>query len=300
MTNKEKDERYMRLAIAEANIAEQHGDVPVGAVLVCRDQVIAHAHNNREQEKTVLGHAEINVIQTAEQLLNRRHLNDCTLYVTLEPCMMCTGAIVQARIGRVVFSLADPKGGCFVSLFNLDHIVQLNHHPKWEQGVLEQETQPMLTAFFKAKRQLRPECFIATDVADRSACQALRNQVFVQEQGVPESLEIDEADKTARYFAIRKGSEVVATLRIIGDGDTVTLGRFAVAKSQRGKHLGRKLILFTEQVLRTSGVKKIQLHAQIQVVDFYQKYGYKKVSEPFEEAGIMHVTMERKLRTRTR
>lgn len=150
MTN---DERYMLMALEEARLAAQEGEVPVGAVLVSGDEVIARGHNRREQRKSALSHAELEVIEAGCTTLNRWRLNGCTLYVTLEPCPMCAGAIINARIDRVVYGAADDKAGSVGSLIHL-FAVDYNHTPRVTTGVLAEECSQVLAEFFEKLRKI--------------------------------------------------------------------------------------------------------------------------------------------------
>lgn len=146
----------MRLAIAQAQLAEAHDDVPIGAVVV-RDSadgpvVIAARHNERELTGDPTAHAEVLAVRDAAQVVGHWRLLDCTLYVTLEPCVMCAGALVNARIGRVVYGATDPKAGAVASLYEVCADVRLNHRPPVEAGVLADECGQLLKAFFAARR----------------------------------------------------------------------------------------------------------------------------------------------------
>lgn len=148
------DERFMRLALKQAHKAIELDEVPIGAIIVNKSgKIIANAHNLRETKHTTLGHAELVAIHRACQKLKSWRLLDCTLYVSLEPCFMCAGALVQARVGRVVFGAADPKGGALKSLASLHEHPQLNHQFKVTAGVLENECSDLLKKFFKNKRK---------------------------------------------------------------------------------------------------------------------------------------------------
>jgi tRNA(adenine34) deaminase len=143
----------MQQALLQAQIAKIKDEVPIGAVIVNADGIVAAAHNVRESEHNPVGHAELIAIQRASQALGRWRLNDCTLYVTLEPCTMCAGAIVLARLARVVYAAHDPKAGAVGSLFNILEDTRLNHQPQLEAGVLEAEAAEMLRQFFREKRK---------------------------------------------------------------------------------------------------------------------------------------------------
>lgn len=149
----EKDELYMKMAIDEAEKAKALGEVPIGAIIVHEDKVIARAHNLRETTQNATTHAELSAIQDACSELNNWRLEDTTLYVTLEPCPMCAGAILQSRIPRVVYGARDPKGGCVDSLYRLLNDQRFNHECDVTEGVLADECGEMLTSFFRAIRE---------------------------------------------------------------------------------------------------------------------------------------------------
>lgn len=142
----------MRLALEQAARAEDHGDVPVGAVVTCGDRVVSSACNERELRRDPTAHAELLALGDAARLLGRWRLDDCTLYVTLEPCVMCAGAIVNARLARVVFGAADPKAGALGSLYNVAADPRLNHEPEVRHGVLAVECGALLGEFFRRRR----------------------------------------------------------------------------------------------------------------------------------------------------
>lgn len=148
-----KDEYYMTLAIKEAKKAEKIGEVPIGAVLVVDDVVVAKAHNLRETEQRSIAHAEILAIDEACRKLRTWRLENSTLYVTLEPCPMCAGAIVMSRIERVVFGAFDPKAGCAGTLMNLLNEPRFNHQTEVISGVKQEQCSEMLTCFFQKLRE---------------------------------------------------------------------------------------------------------------------------------------------------
>lgn len=149
----EKDRQYMQLAIEEAKKAEALAEVPIGAIIVHRGEVIARAHNLRETSQNAVTHAELSAIQGACEKLGSWRLEETTLYVTLEPCPMCAGAILQSRIPRVVYGARDPKAGCVDSLYRLLNDPRFNHECEVVEGVLSDECGAMLTAFFRAIRE---------------------------------------------------------------------------------------------------------------------------------------------------
>jgi tRNA(adenine34) deaminase len=146
------DEQFMRLAIDQAKIAEENGDVPIGAVIVHKNQIIAKAYNQREQLKDPTAHAEIIALTQASAALENWHLNGCTMYVTLEPCPMCAGALVLSRMARLVYGCDDPKTGAVKSLYNIVTDDRLNHRLEVTSGVLADECAKQLQDFFQKKR----------------------------------------------------------------------------------------------------------------------------------------------------
>lgn len=146
------DEYYMKLAIEEAKKAQKLGEVPIGAIIVKNNEVIASAHNLRETAQLPTAHAEHIAIERASKVVGSWRLEECRLYVTLEPCVMCAGAIVMSRIPKVVYGATDPKGGCSGSLMNLLEESQFNHRAEIVKGVLEQECGDLLRNFFRELR----------------------------------------------------------------------------------------------------------------------------------------------------
>jgi len=152
MNNNKEDKRFMRMAIGAARIAEENGDVPIGAVIVYKNQIIGKAYNQREQLKDPTAHAEIIALTQAAAALENWHLNGCTMYVTLEPCPMCAGALVLSRMDRLVYGCDDPKSGACGSLYNIVGDERLNHRLEVSSGVLAEECREQLRNFFEQRR----------------------------------------------------------------------------------------------------------------------------------------------------
>ena len=152
-----EDEKFMKEAIRQAKKAEAIGDVPIGCVIVSDGRIIARGYNKRNRNKTVLAHAELLAMSKACKKAGDWRLEDCTMYITLEPCQMCAGAIVQARIPRVVIGSMNPKAGCGGSILNLLQMKEVNHQVEVTRGVLEEECSEMLSAFFRKLRQKKKE-----------------------------------------------------------------------------------------------------------------------------------------------
>lgn len=147
-------EHYMQMALSEARAAYEEKEVPVGAVIVRNGAVIASAHNQREMLHDPTAHAEMIAITQAAEAMGDWRLQECTLYVTLEPCPMCAGAIVQSRLAGVVYGAADPKAGACHSLFNITQDERLNHRAEVLGGIMEQECKSILQEFFREQRSL--------------------------------------------------------------------------------------------------------------------------------------------------
>lgn len=147
-----KYEKYMKEAIKQAKKAYALEEVPIGCVIVYHDKIIGRGYNRRNTDKSTLAHAEITAIRKASKKLGDWRLEDCILYVTLEPCQMCAGAIVQARIPTVVMGSMNPKAGCGGSVLNILQIPEFNHQVEIIKGILEIECSDMLTSFFKELR----------------------------------------------------------------------------------------------------------------------------------------------------
>ena len=144
---------FMKLAIKEAKKAELIDEVPIGAVIVKDGKVIARAHNKKESENQATRHAEIEAIEKATKKVNNWWLEDCDIYVTLEPCAMCAGALINSRLRNIYFGAYDKKAGCCGSLYNLPEDTRFNHRLKVEGGILEEECASLLTNYFKKKRK---------------------------------------------------------------------------------------------------------------------------------------------------
>lgn len=148
-----KEEKYMHAAIREAKKAYALEEVPIGCVIVYEDKIIARGYNRRNTDKNTIAHAEMSAIKKASKKLGDWRLEGCTMYVTLEPCQMCAGAIVQARIDKVVIGSMNAKAGCAGSVLNLLDIPAFNHQVAVQKGVLEEECSEMLSNFFRELRQ---------------------------------------------------------------------------------------------------------------------------------------------------
>lgn len=151
------EEKFMKEAIRQAKKAYALREVPIGCVIVYEGKIIARGYNRRNTDKNTTSHAEINAIRKASKKLGDWRLEGCTLYVTLEPCQMCAGAIVQARVTRVVIGSMNAKAGCGGSILNLLEMQEFNHQAEVERGVLQEECSEMLSAFFRKLREIQKE-----------------------------------------------------------------------------------------------------------------------------------------------
>ena len=152
---KKPEVKFMKMAIKEAIKARDIDEVPVGCVIVKDNKVIARGYNKREKDQDPTSHAELKTLQKAGKKLNSWRLEDCDIYVTLEPCIMCSGAIIQSRIRHIYFGAYDPKGGALGSSINVLEANNINHHPEVTGGVLEEECAIILKDYFRKKRELK-------------------------------------------------------------------------------------------------------------------------------------------------
>lgn len=146
-------ENYMKQALKQAKKAAALGEVPIGCVIVYEDKIIARGYNRRTIDKNTLSHAELNAIRKASKKLGDWRLENCEMYVTLEPCQMCSGAIVQARMKKVYIGCMNPKAGCAGSILNLLNMPEFNHQVEIETGILEKECSEIIKDFFKRLRE---------------------------------------------------------------------------------------------------------------------------------------------------
>ena len=147
------DEKYMKEAVRQAKKAYAIGEVPIGCVIVYEDKIIGRGYNRRTVDKNTLAHAELAAIKKASRKLGDWRLEGCTMYVTLEPCQMCSGAIIQSRMDRVVIGCMNPKAGCAGSVLNLLQMPEFNHQAELATGVLEEECSQLMKSFFKELRE---------------------------------------------------------------------------------------------------------------------------------------------------
>ena len=150
-----REEKYMKLALNEAKKAEAIDEVPIGCVIVKDDKVIARGFNRRESKRMVISHAEIEAINKANKKLDAWRLEDCEIYITVEPCIMCAGAIIQGRFKRVIYGTEDFRGGAVGSSIDVLKANDINHHPEVIGGILKEECSSLISNYFKRKREIK-------------------------------------------------------------------------------------------------------------------------------------------------
>lgn len=162
------DEKYMKEAIRQAKKAAALDEVPIGCVIVNEGQIIARGYNRRNTDKNTLSHAELLAVRKASKKLGDWRLEGCTLYVTLEPCQMCAGAIIQARVDRVVIGSMNPKAGCAGSVLNILEMDGFNHKAEVERGILQEECSRMLSEFFRELRERKKTKIVRSERIDKT------------------------------------------------------------------------------------------------------------------------------------
>ncbi|QIK69088.1 GNAT family N-acetyltransferase [Erysipelothrix sp. HDW6C] len=289
-------QKFMQVAYEEAKIAYAKGEVPVGAVIVRNGEILAKAHNLRESLQRASAHAEILAIDEASTHLKTWNLSECTLYVTVEPCQMCTGAVMQAHLGTIVYGAKEPNSGSIESILKIKEIVGYNHYPYIVNGIMEEESKELMVNFFKDRREETVKVKRITEETF-AAYLEVRKEVFVKEQNVDLSLEIDEYDVLDNENVVHIGAfykgDVVGTARYFKNNDTMKIGRVAVLKSHRHLKVGSKLMAYTETQARNNGFKRMELGAQVSAVPFYEHNGYAKYGDIFLDADIDHIMMEK-------
>lgn len=286
--------KYMREALNQARQAYEKDEVPVGAVLVYQDKIISKGHNLRETNQLVTSHAELLCIEKANQILEDWKLEDCTLYVTLEPCVMCAGVILQSRIKQVIYGAPDPKGGAFGSVISMHEL-----NPKLEitKGILEKECSSILTEYFKEKRKSQLKIKKIQNKKDFEQYLQLRCQVFVGEQDVDPDIEYDDYDTLERDDVVFVGAfinnEIVGGLRFVIEESMIKVGRVVVNRDYRSKNIGKRLMDYVDVYAVNNGIKVAKLGAQLTAVGFYEKCGYSTYGDKFIDAGIDHIMMKK-------
>ncbi|MBO5214119.1 MAG: tRNA adenosine(34) deaminase TadA [Clostridia bacterium] len=252
-------ESFMRRALACAEKAKALGEVPVGAVVVKDGKIIATGYNRREKGKNALLHAEIIAIQRACKRVGDWRLSDCDLYVTLEPCPMCTGAIINARIRRVYFGARDPKAGCMGSLCDLTSL-PFNHQPEVIQGVLEQECSGQLTDFFRQVRvEKTPEQkILSLRPFSQEDLPVLKQYLFSHRSVKSVSAIIDQwkEDKKSEHFALSVDERAVGYGRLTKKEETAEI-EVSIFSDFRGKTYGKQAVEQLLSVAKNRGYSSV-------------------------------------------
>ena len=286
-------QKYMVEALTLAQQAYHENEIPIGAIIVYNDQIIGRGYNKRQQDHNPIGHAEIMAIQEASQFLKSWNLSDCTLYVTVEPCPMCAGALLQSQFGTVVFGVSEPNSGSLGSIVDLSDY-PYNHKMNVVKGIMETECKDLMTSFFREVRKMKIKVRKVTEENFEDYLN-IRKEVFVEEQQVPIELEIDELDdlsvKTVTHIAAFVGDEMIGTSRLIKDGKTLRVGRVAVLKKNRKQGVGEAMLKYAKIQAENNGYERLVLGAQLTAIPFYEKSGYVVDGEIYLDADIEHKDM---------
>lgn len=288
--------KYMEMALEEAKIAFNKNEVPVGAVIVKDNQVIARAHNLREKNINITAHAEILAIEIASKNLGTWNLSACTLYVTVEPCPMCAGAIIQSQIKEVIFACPEPNSGSFGTVIDLSTLY--NHKPDIQSGLLANESEALMKSFFKNKREQSIKVK-RINQEEFDTYLSIRKKVFVDEQNVSIEEEIDEHDHPNNvnviHIAAFQGDTMIGTQRIFRSKEEYKIGRVAVLEPYRKLGVGSALLAYAQKQAINNGIKTLKLGAQLSAVPFYEKNGYTSYGTVYLDANIEHIDMKKTL-----
>ncbi|MBL8309833.1 MAG: GNAT family N-acetyltransferase [Burkholderiales bacterium] len=300
------DLAFMDVALALADEAGAAGEVPIGAVVVVAGEVVGRGMNRVIRDGDTTAHAEIVALREAFQRINNYRVPGATVYSTVEPCAMCAGALLHARVSRVVWGAADPKFGAAGSIVNLFAEPKLNHHARSvEGGVAGEAAAARLKRFFAARRhagqtpQAPPtngsptfRVKTATWPDDHATLKAIRFEVFVDEQGVPAELEVDSNDPLSIHAIAWINGEAAACGRLLPDGH---VGRMAVLQRWRGKGAGAAVLRHLIERARQRGDREVVLSAQTHAIGFYEKFGFIAEGEIYPDCDIPHREMRKPL-----
>lgn len=294
------DVRFMREALALADEAAAAGEVPIGAVVVVAGQIVGHGMNRVIRDGDTTAHAEIVALRDTFRAINNYRVPGATVYTTVEPCAMCAGALMHARVGRVVWGAPDPKFGAAGSVVDLFAESRLNHHARsLLGGVCAAESAQRLKTFFAARRDpvvnvsmMKPLFKIktATWPDDMSTLKDIRFEVFVQEQGVPAEEEIDANDPLSIHAIAWSDGVAAACGRLLPDGH---IGRMAVRKPYRGQGVGAMVMEHLIERARQRGDREVVLSAQTHAVGFYEKFGFSSYGPEYLDCNIPHRDMRK-------
>ena len=313
MTN---DEKYMKEALKQAKKAGALGEVPIGCVIVKDDQIIARGYNRRNTDKNTLSHAELNAIRKASKKLGDWRLEDCTLYVTLEPCQMCSGAIVQSRIKRVVIGSMNPKAGCAGSILNILQVEAFNHQVEITKDVLHEECSRILSDFFKELREEKqkkeqPKSFLSRlrgelpgytvvegsqenldDIYELMRGNTYHNQQIMGREPLREECKEDltvrpeGTENWQKTFAVlyKKGkcTAVLDFIYAYPDEKTCYLGLFMLAEEAHGKGIGKQLMKHVFKAATALGMEVMRLvcyECNETGMNFWKNRGFQVIRE---------------------
>jgi tRNA(adenine34) deaminase len=300
----EDDERFMREALSLAAAAGRDGEVPIAALVVLDGNIIGRGANRVIRDGDTTAHAEIVALRDAFREVNNYRVPGATVYTTVEPCAMCAGALLHARVSRVVWGAPDAKFGAAGSVFNLFNETKLNHHAREIVGhICEADAAQLLKDFFSKKRDRKQsvsgntastmEVKTATWHDDQSTLRAIRFEVFVEEQGVPAEVEIDRFDPLCIHAIAWVGGQAAACGRLLPDGH---IGRMAVRKPFRGRNIGAAVLEHLIAKATQRGDSESVLSAQTHAIAFYEKFGYVAHGAEYLDCGIAHRTMKKQLK----
>jgi tRNA(adenine34) deaminase len=297
-----EDRRFMTEALALADEAAAAGEVPIGAVVVVAGQIVGRGMNRVIRDGDTTAHAEIVALRETFRQINNYRVPGATVYTTVEPCAMCAGALLHARVSRVVWGAPDPKFGAAGSVTDLFANDRLNHHARHViGGVCADASAARLKKFFSDKRNLdrhmksMPATFkvkTATWPDDAATLKAIRFEVFVEEQGVPAESEIDDNDPLSIHAIAWSDGQAAACGRLLPDGH---IGRMAVRKPWRGQGVGALVMEHLMERARQRGDRDVVLSAQTHAVGFYEKFGFVAEGDEYLDCDIPHRDMRKVL-----
>ena len=291
------DQRFMREALLLADEAGAAGEVPIGAVVVVAGQIVGRGMNGVIRDGDTTAHAEIKALRDTFRAINNYRVPGATIYTTVEPCAMCAGAIMHARLSRVVWGAPDPKFGAAGSVIDLFAEPRLNHHARTVVGgVFADQSALRLKTFFAGKRELpammKPEFKIktATWPDDMATLKAIRFEVFVEEQKVPAEEEVDINDPLSIHAIAWSNGKAAACGRLLPDGH---IGRMAVLKPFRGLGVGALVLQHLTERARQRGDREVVLSAQTHAMGFYEKFGFVVEGGEYLDCNIPHRDMRK-------
>jgi tRNA(adenine34) deaminase len=291
------DERFMREALLLADEAGAAGEVPIGAVVVVAGQIVGRGMNCVIHDGDTTAHAEIKALRDTFRAINNYRVPGATLYTTVEPCAMCAGAIIHARVQRVVWGAPDLKFGAAGSVVDLFAETRLNHHARGGRGgVLAAESAMRLKNFFASRREsaspMKSEFKVktATWPDDFATLTAIRFEVFVEEQHVPADEEVDAHDALSLHAIAWANGVAAGCGRLLPDGH---IGRMAVRRAFRGQGVGALVLQHLMARAGQRGDRQVVLSAQTHAIGFYEKFGFVAEGGEYFDCNIPHRDMRK-------